>query len=44
MHKQQEEKDYEIELPKDFLLFLLILTSSASSKTKFMYSSKPCQP
>ena len=29
--------------PKDFLLFFLTLTSSASSSTKFMYSSKPCR-
>ena len=28
--------------PKVFLLFFLTLTSSASSRTKFMYSSKPC--
>uniref|UniRef100_A0A2P2JL25 Small nuclear ribonucleoprotein E n=1 Tax=Rhizophora mucronata TaxID=61149 RepID=A0A2P2JL25_RHIMU len=29
-------------LPRAFLVFFLTLTSSASSRTKFMYSSKPC--
>ena len=29
-------------LPRGFLVFLFIDTSSASSNTRFMYSSKPC--
>ena len=29
--------------PRGFLLFFLIDISSASSSTKFMYSSNPCQ-
>eukprot|EP00976_Prorocentrum_cordatum_P059033 1174356-Prorocentrum_minimum.AAC.3 len=30
--------------PRDLRVFFFIDTSSASSSTKFMYSSKPCRP
>lgn len=33
---------HQAHLPRGFLVFLFMETSSASSSTRFMYSSKPC--
>lgn len=40
-HEEDRKKDSQANWPRAFLVFFFILTSSASSRTKFMYSSKP---